>query len=90
MCETDREGGREKEGEREREREREEGGERELADLNDPIADDVGAVVSLLVSGHGLDLCLLHLLTTQTKNTETHTCRILTLITANMTNVKFP
>ena len=52
-----------------RERERR---ERELADLNDPITDDVGAVVSLLVSSHGLDLCLLHLLPTQTKNTETN------------------
>ena len=56
--------------------ERERGGgiersEREFADLNDPITDDVGAVVSLLVSSHGLDLCLLHFLPTQTKNTET-------------------
>ena len=53
-----------------RERERKGEGERELADLNDPITDNVGAVVSLLVSGHGLDLCLLHLFPTQTKNTE--------------------
>ena len=54
-----------REGEREREGEK-------LADLNDPITDDVGAVVCLLVSGHGLDLRLLHLLTTQTQNTETN------------------
>jgi hypothetical protein len=50
----------------ERERER----ERELAHLNDPTAGDVGAVVCLLVGGHGLNLCLLHLLTTKTQNTE--------------------
>ena len=56
--------GRESKTERER--------ERDLADLNDSITDDVGAVVSLLVSGHGLDLCLLPLLPTQTKNTETN------------------
>ena len=59
-----------REGERGEEREGEREGERELADLNDPITDDIGAVVSLLVSGHGLDLCLLHFLPTQTKNTE--------------------
>ena len=52
-----------------RERER----ERAITDLNDPITDDIGAVVCLLVSCYGLDLCLLHLLTTKTQNTETET-----------------
>ena len=52
-----------------RERER----ERAITDLNDPITDDIGAVICLLVSCYGLDLCLLHLLTTKTQNTETET-----------------
>ena len=67
VCVREREREREKESERERER------ERELTDLNDPITDDIGAVVCLLVSCYGQDLCLLHLLTTKTQNTETET-----------------